>query len=58
MFLVERIQALNQSQPLVDLRWKSRVTGFSQNDDLASLQVKTPAETYALQAQHVIDASG
>ncbi|MEY2789870.1 MAG: hypothetical protein RL295_34 [Pseudomonadota bacterium] len=58
MFLVERIQALNHIQPLVDLRWKSRVTGFSQNDDLASLQVQTPAGTYALQAQHVIDASG
>ena len=58
MFLVERIQALNQLQPLIDLRWNNRVTAFSQNDVAVTLQVQTPAGSYRLQAQHVIDASG
>ena len=58
MFLVERIQALNQLQPLIDLRWNNRVTAFSQNDAAVTLQVQTPAGSYRLQAQHVIDASG
>ena len=42
MFLVERIQALNQLQPLIDLRWNNRVTAFSQNDVAVTLQVQTP----------------
>jgi 3-(3-hydroxy-phenyl)propionate hydroxylase len=53
-YLVERIHALGQ----VDLRWKSRVTGFEQHEDHATLTVETPAGPYTLEAEHVIDASG
>ena len=53
-YLVERIYELGQ----VDLRWKSRVTGFSQNADCALLTVETPAGNYQIEAEHVIDASG
>lgn len=53
-FLVERIYELGH----VDLRWSSRVTGFSQDDDVATLTVETPAGSYPLQADHVIDATG
>lgn len=53
-YLVERIYELGQ----VDLRWKSRVTGFSQNADIATLTVETPAGSYQIEAEHVIDASG
>jgi len=53
-FLVERIYELGQ----VELRWKSRVTAFEQNADFATLTVQTPAGSYQLQADHVIDASG
>jgi 3-(3-hydroxy-phenyl)propionate hydroxylase len=42
----------------VDLRWKSRVVGFVQQEGHATLTVETPAGTYPLQAEHVIDASG
>ena len=53
-FLVERIRQLGA----VDLRWSSRVTGFSQDTERASLQVSTPAGEYTLKARHVIDATG
>ena len=53
-YLVERICQLGH----VDLRWKSRVTSFEQNDRFATLTVETPAGNYRLQAGHVIDATG
>ena len=53
-YLVERIYELGH----VDLRWKSRVTAFKQNADVATLTVETPAGSYQIEAEHVIDASG
>ena len=53
-FLVERIYELGH----VDMRWSSRVTGFSQDANAATLTVETPAGTYTLEADHVIDATG
>jgi len=53
-YLVERIYGLGH----VDLRWKSRVVGFEQHKDFATLTVETPAGQYKLEAEHVIDASG
>ncbi len=53
-FLVERAMALGY----VDLRWSSRVTAFEQAADFATLTVKTPAGSYQIDADHVIDASG
>ena len=57
-FLVERIHELGGEQPLVDLRWQSRVVGFAQHDGFARLDVETPQGRYAIDAEHVIDASG
>jgi 3-(3-hydroxy-phenyl)propionate hydroxylase len=57
-YLVERIQALASHRPGVDIRWLSRVVGFTQQDGFATLEVNTPAGRYALEATHVIDASG
>src|SRR5690606_6540058 len=53
-FLVDRIQALGH----VELRWRNRLTAFEQNDRVATLTVETPAGSYRIEAQHVIDASG
>lgn len=53
-FLVDRIMALG----CVDLRWQNRITAFEQNDDCATLTVDTPAGSYQLQADHVVDATG
>lgn len=53
-YLVERIIELGH----VDLRWNNRVTALSQNDELATLSVSTPAGDYTLQARYLIDATG
>ena len=53
-FLVERTQELG----VVDLRWQNRLTGFEQNADSATLTIETPAGTYQMEAEHVIDATG
>lgn len=53
-FLVERIVELGH----VDLRWKSRVTAFTQDAEVATLTVETPAGSYQIEADHVIDATG
>ena len=53
-YLVERIQQLRA----VDIRWSSRVTAFSQNETGALLTITTPAGSYNIAADHVIDATG
>ena len=53
-YLVERIYQLGH----VDMRWKSRVTHFEQHDGFATLTIDTPAGSYTLHADHVIDATG
>jgi 3-(3-hydroxy-phenyl)propionate hydroxylase len=53
-YLVERIMELGH----VELRWSSRVTGFRMDEDGARLEVQTPAGTYSLQADYVVDATG
>ena len=58
LFLVERIQALNQAGAAVDLRWQSKVVNFEQDQRCASLRINTPKGSYTLKADHVIDATG
>lgn len=53
-FLVERILELG----LTDLRWKSRLTGVDVQNDGVRLSVETPAGSYTLDADHVVDATG
>ena len=53
-FLVDQIQA----EPLVDLRWKSKVLAVSQNDEGVNLSIECPAGTYQIQAQWLLDATG
>ena len=53
-YLVERILEIGH----VDIRWSSRVTAFSQDDSGALLTVTTPAGSYDIAADHVIDATG
>lgn len=53
-YLVERIAELGS----VDLRWLSRVTDFVPEDGVNTLTVQTPAGSYTLQADYVIDATG
>ncbi|MEJ8814701.1 FAD-dependent oxidoreductase [Variovorax ureilyticus] len=53
-FLVERAQEL----PLIDLRWKSAVTGLVQHADHAQLTVETPEGSYVLEAMYVVACDG
>ena len=53
-FLVDRIRELGRT----DLRWKSRVVAVEPLADGVRLQVETPAGRYAIEADHLVDASG
>ncbi len=53
-YLVEQLQQLGG----VEVRWKSRVTGFVQHQGFATLTIDTPAGAYPMEATHVVDASG
>jgi 3-(3-hydroxy-phenyl)propionate hydroxylase len=53
-FLVERAAELG----CVDLRWCSKVVAFEQDSQRAKLTIETPAGSYSLLADWVIDCSG
>jgi 3-(3-hydroxy-phenyl)propionate hydroxylase len=53
-FLVDRIRELGHC----DLRWKNKVVSVTQTEDAATATVETPAGTYSLVADWLIDASG
>jgi 3-(3-hydroxy-phenyl)propionate hydroxylase len=44
--------------PLIDMRWGSKVTGIPRNDDMVSLTVDTPEGEYQLDADWVVAADG
>ncbi len=44
--------------PLVDLRWKHKLTGLQQRDDAVSLQVETPDGVFGLDADWLIACDG
>ena len=44
--------------PLIDLRWKSAVTGLEQHADFARLTVETPDGAYQIDAQYVAACDG
>lgn len=53
-FLVERTMALGG----VELRWNNRATQLSRQDGATHLTIQTPAGSYGVQADCVIDATG
>ncbi|WP_152624257.1 FAD-dependent oxidoreductase [Cupriavidus sp. IDO] len=53
-YLVDRAAEL----PAIDLRWKHRLAGLSQDADGVTLTVETPDGGYALRARYVIAADG
>ncbi|MBX3610105.1 MAG: FAD-dependent oxidoreductase [Hydrogenophaga sp.] len=53
-FLVDRVQQLGH----VELRWRNRLSAFEQDDKSALLTIETPAGSYQVRADHVIDATG
>ncbi len=57
-FLVEKLLEGDAKDRLIDLRWCHRVTAFTQNEDVATLSLATPAGAYTLEADHVVDCTG
>ena len=53
-FMVDRIVELGRT----DLRWQTKVTGYTQHDDHAVIDVDTPEGSYTLAADWVCDCSG
>ena len=57
-FLVEQLCRPDAKDRPVDLRWNHRITAIEQHPDHATLSIATPAGSYTLQADHVIDCTG
>ena len=53
-YLVEAAQA----EPLIELRWQSRLEDLGQKDDHVELDVATPEGNYVMQADYVLAADG
>jgi len=53
-YLVEAAQA----NPLVDIRFKNKVTDVAQNADCATVSVETPEGSYTLEAEFVVACDG
>jgi 3-(3-hydroxy-phenyl)propionate hydroxylase len=57
-FLVEKLHEAEVKDRLVNVRWSHRVTAFTQDADVATLTLATPAGSYTLEAEHVVDCTG
>ena len=53
-YLVDRVREL----PAIDLRWRNKVTGLEQRNDIVVLTVETPDGPYRIRASHVIACDG
>ena len=53
-FMVDRIVELGHTE----LRWQTKVIGYTQHGDHAMIEVETPAGPYTLEADWVCDCSG
>ncbi|TDP63233.1 FAD-dependent oxidoreductase [Roseateles toxinivorans] len=57
-YLEEQLVAACDKHPLVDLRWKHRLTALEQGDDGALLTIETPDGSFKLQADWVVACDG
>jgi 3-(3-hydroxy-phenyl)propionate hydroxylase len=53
-YLVDRVREL----PAIDLRWRNKVTGLEQRNDIVVLTIDTPDGPYPMRASHVIACDG
>ncbi len=53
-YLVDRVREL----PAIDLRWRNKVTGLEQRNDIVVLTIDTPDGPYRVRASHVIACDG
>jgi 3-(3-hydroxy-phenyl)propionate hydroxylase len=57
-FLVERLRALQKAGKQIDLRGRHKVTGVTQEDHGANLDIETPDGTYALNTDWLVVCDG
>lgn len=57
-YLEETLVKACEDNPLVDLRWKHKLTALEQNDEQVQLSIETPDGSFGLQASWVIAADG
>ncbi|MBR0717128.1 FAD-dependent oxidoreductase [Bradyrhizobium liaoningense] len=57
-YLEEILVTRCDANPLIDLRWKHRLTGLAQKADHAELTVETPDGVFTMEAQWVIACDG
>jgi len=53
-YLVDRVQEL----PAIDLRWRNKVIGLEQRNDLVVLTIETPDGPYRIRAAYVVACDG
>ncbi|HYM31040.1 MAG TPA: FAD-dependent oxidoreductase [Candidatus Cybelea sp.] len=54
LFLVEAVER----QPLIELRWQSKVSGVSARNDGVRIEVETPEGDYSIDADYLVAADG
>ncbi|MCR0985009.1 FAD-dependent monooxygenase [Roseomonas populi] len=57
-YIEEFLSDVAEREPLIDLRWGSRVTSFEQDGEEARLGVDTPEGAYMLRASYAVAADG
>lgn len=57
-YIEEFLSDVAEREPLVDLRWGSRVISFEQDEEEARLGVDTPEGAYALRSSYAVAADG
>ncbi len=56
--LEQKLVEAAQEQPLIDLRWKHRVTALEQGGEAVTLTVETPDGSFAMQAEWLLACDG
>ena len=57
-YLEERLVAACEASPLVELRWKHRLTALAQDEQGVTLQVETPDGSFAMRTQWLLACDG
>ncbi len=57
-YLEEYLVEAAEREPLIELRWGSKVTGIVRNDDIVAVTVDTPEGEYTIESDHLVAADG
>ncbi|TMV89991.1 FAD-dependent oxidoreductase [Thioclava sp. BHET1] len=57
-YVEEYLAAQAQANPLIDLRFKNKVTGLQQKPDCTQIEIETPDGAYSLEAEYLLACDG